>query len=80
MKLLEKPLSSFEKHVVLDFLDGNRNRICVADDPKEIFTQLGFAIDRLFVLAQSRFLELIEKTIKESDNQIKQLKGDNKNV
>ena len=39
---------------ILDALDGNISRICVSDDMEEIVKSLGFAIDRLSMLAYSR--------------------------
>lgn len=61
MKLINKPLTKEEKFFECDMLIGNRNRICVTDSKGELFSQLGFAIERLFVLAQSRYLELVER-------------------
>lgn len=54
MKLLDKPLSREEVRSILDALDGNISRICVSDDMEEIVKSLGFAIDRLSMLAYSR--------------------------
>ncbi len=57
MRLLSKPLSRKEIKESLDLLDGNISRICVSDDPVEIMSSLGFAIDRLSMIAYSRFKE-----------------------
>lgn len=57
MRLLSKPLSRKEIKESLDLLDGNISRICVSDDPEEIMSSLGFAIDRLSMIAYSRFKE-----------------------
>ncbi len=58
MRLLDKPLSRQETRNCLDMLDGNIARVCVSDDAEEIVRQLGFAIDRLNILAYSRIKEL----------------------
>ncbi|MBQ7348174.1 MAG: hypothetical protein IJW55_09460 [Clostridia bacterium] len=58
MRLLDKPLERMSKEDALRLLDGNICRICVSDDPLEIVRMLGFACDRLSMLAQSRMLEL----------------------
>lgn len=57
MRLLSKPLNRQEMKETLDLLDGNISRICVSDDPEEIMSSLGFAIDRLSMIAYSRFKE-----------------------
>lgn len=62
MRLLDKPLTREEKRGALDMLDGNISRICVSDDPEEIVKSLGFAIDRLSVIAYSRIKELKERS------------------
>ena len=61
MKLLDKPLSRQEKENVLDSLRGNINRICVSNDVEEIVKSLGFAIDRLSLIAYSNIKELKEE-------------------
>ncbi len=68
MRLLDKPFNYHEKRGLLDMLDGNINRICVSDDPEEVIINLGFAVDRLSMLASSRI-----KQIKESQNYVKSL-------
>ena len=57
MRLLSKPLSRKEIKESLDLLDENISRICVSDNPEEIMSRLGFAIDRLSMIAYSRFKE-----------------------
>lgn len=58
MRLLSKPLSRKEIKESLDLLDGNISRICVSDNPEEIMSSLGFAIDRLSMIAYSRIKEI----------------------
>lgn len=58
MRLLDAPLSRDEKRVQLEMLEGNIARICVSDDPEEIVKSLGFAVDRLSMIAYSRMKEL----------------------
>lgn len=58
MRLLDKPYTEQTKFIELDSLEGNIARICVSDDPEEIISSLGFAIDRLNMLAYSRIKEL----------------------
>ena len=60
MKLLNKPISKQEKDNMLDSLNGNICRICVSDDVSEIIAMLGFATERLSMLAYSRILALEE--------------------
>ena len=60
MRLIDKPLSVKEKEFELDMVKGNISRICVSDDIEEIICQLGFAIDRLSMLAYSRVKEIKE--------------------
>lgn len=60
MKLLDKSLSKSEKESCIDSLEGNIARICVSDDVEEIICQLGFATDRLSMLAYSRVKEVME--------------------
>lgn len=62
MYLMDKPFSRGEKQHELDMLDGNITRICVSDDPEEIVRSLGFAIDRLSVLAYSRMKEVLGRS------------------
>ena len=63
MKLLDKPLSREDRNGIRDMLDGNICRICISDDPEEIVRSLGFATDRLSMLAYSRIKEIKEKEI-----------------
>ena len=63
MRLLNKSLDREEKDFLLDMLKGNIARVCASDDIEEIVAQLGFAIDRLSIIAYSRI-----KEIKEEDN------------
>ena len=58
MKLLDTPLSQLQKGNELDLLRGNINRICVSDDIEEIISSLGFATDRLHLIAYSRIKKL----------------------
>lgn len=62
MKLLDKPFTRQEKSNKLDTLQGNIARICVSDDPEEIISSLGFAIDNLSMIAYSRIKELKERS------------------
>lgn len=62
MRLLDNPLTQQEKRNILDMLDGNIARICVSDDSVEIVKSLGFAIDRLSMIAYSRIKELKERS------------------
>lgn len=59
---LNKPLTQTEKSYQLDMLQGNINRISVSQDIVEISQMLDFAIDRLTLIAQSRAIELRDKT------------------
>lgn len=61
MRLLDKPLTRDKKDELLRMLDGNIARLCVSDDPEEIISSLGFAIDRLNTMAYSRIKELKER-------------------
>lgn len=58
MRLLDKSLTTQEKRNELDMLEGNIARIAVSDSVEEVVAQLGFAIDRLSLLAYSRIKEL----------------------
>lgn len=60
MKLLSTFYSSVEKRAQLDMLKGNITRISTSKDPEEIVSSLGFAVDRLNMLAYSRLKELRE--------------------
>lgn len=60
MRLLDAPLNSKEKEQIIEMLKGNISRICVSDSSEEIICQLGFATDRLHLLAYSRIKKLNE--------------------
>ena len=62
MRLLDKPYTQQEKREQLDMLDGNIARICVSEDPEEIVKSLGFATNRLSMIAYSRIKELKERS------------------
>lgn len=61
MRLLDKSLTTQEKRNELDMLEGNIARIAVSDNVEEVVAQLGFAIDRLSLLAYSRIKEIENK-------------------
>lgn len=61
MRLLDKSLTTQEKKNELDMLKGNIARIAVSDNVEEVVAQLGFAIDRLSLLAYSRIKEIENK-------------------
>lgn len=61
MRLLDKSLTTQEKRNELDMLEGNIARIAVSDNAEEVVAQLGFAIDRLSLLAYSRIKEIENK-------------------
>ena len=61
-QILNKPLTKTEKIYQLDMLQGNINRLAVSQDIVEITQMLNFAVDRLTLIAQSRALELRDKT------------------
>lgn len=61
-QILNKPLSQTEKSYQLDMLQGNINRLAVSQDIVEITQMLNFAVDRLTLIAQSRAIELRDKT------------------
>lgn len=63
MRLLDKPLTRKERDDIQDMLKGNICRICVSDDPEEIIAHLGFAIDRLSMLAYSNIKSIKEKEL-----------------
>lgn len=63
MRLLDKPLTQKERDDIHDMLKGNICRICVSDDPEEIVRHLGFAIDRLSMLAYSNIKSITQKEI-----------------
>lgn len=62
MRLLDKPLTYKEKRNVQDMLDGNIARICLSNEPEEIVAHLGFATERLSMLAYSRIKEIKERS------------------
>ena len=62
MRLLDKQFNYAEKEDILRSLDGCICRICVSDEPLEILRMLGFANDYLAMLAQSRMMQLEEKS------------------
>ena len=61
MRLLNKPLTRKERQNELDMINGNITRVSVSNDPVEIVAQLGFAIDRLNMVAYSRVMELTQQ-------------------
>lgn len=61
MRLLNKPLTRKERQNELDMINGNIARVSVSNDPVEIVAQLGFAIDRLNMVAYSRVMELTQQ-------------------
>ena len=61
-QILNKPLSQTEKSYQLDMLQGNINRLAVSQDIVEITQMLNFAVGRLTLIAQSRAIELRDKT------------------
>ena len=63
MRLLDKPLTQKERDDIHDMLKGNICRICVSDDPEEIVRHLGFAIDRLSILAYRNIKSITQKEI-----------------
>lgn len=67
MKLLDSA-SNFEKDFELRLLDGNICRICVSDDPLEITRMVGFACDRINMLAQYRMMQLQERRLSKNAN------------
>ena len=65
MRLLDEPWSPLEIRGQLDSLNGNISRICVSDSAEEIISSLGFATDRLSMLAYSRIKEISSKEVKQ---------------
>ena len=65
MRLLDEPWSPLEIRSQLDSLNGNISRICVSDSAEEIISSLGFATDRLSMLAYSRIKEISSKEVKQ---------------
>ena len=66
MNILVRPFTQSEKRGELDMLDGNICRICISNDPEEIVRNLGFATDRLSMLAYSRIKQVMEN--RENEN------------
>ena len=58
MRLLDAPLTLREREQIIEMLKGNINRICVSNNSEEIICQLGFATDRLHLLAYSRIKKI----------------------
>lgn len=54
MVLLDNPLSRKEISSLLEQVQGNISRICVSSSSEEILCNLGFAVDRLSLIAYSR--------------------------
>ena len=65
MRLINEPWSPLEIRSQLDSLNGNISRICVSDSAEEIISSLGFATDRLSMLAYSRIKEISSKEVKQ---------------
>lgn len=65
MKLMDEPFTRRERESAVRMLDGVICRLCVTDDPKELVRMLGFGVDYLSMIAQSRILELERKPKKE---------------
>ena len=68
MRLLDKPMAKEDKEFLLDMLEGNIAKVCVSNDVEEIVVQLGFAIDKLSMLAYSRIKKLKEVEKDEEGN------------
>ena len=60
MRLLLEPLDYKERREEKEMLQGNIARIFVSDDVEEIVSQLGFATERLSMLAYSRVKEILD--------------------
>ena len=58
MRLIDEPLETAKISNEVETIKGNINRICVSNNPEEIVSSLGFAIDRLSMIAYSRIKEL----------------------
>ena len=69
MRILDKPLSDIEFTNELNMFKGNEYRMFVTDNVVELIQQLGFAVDRLNLLAYSRYLLLKER---EADERVLQ--------
>lgn len=59
MRLIDNPLPQDIILATADSVRGNISRICVSTDPEEIISSLGFATDRLSMIAYSRIKELL---------------------
>lgn len=62
VQILNKPLTQTEKRYQIDMLQGNINRLAVSQDILEIAQMYDFAVNRLTLIAQSRAIELRDKT------------------
>lgn len=60
MKLLIKNLKDSEIQQLIDLVEGNVARLVLSNEPTEIISSLGFAIDRLSTIAYSRIKEIEE--------------------
>ncbi len=69
MRLLDEPITKQQKDEMLRSIDGNIFRIYVSDDVEEIVRMLGFATDRLSMLAYSRIKEVTSsnKSVNETE-------------
>lgn len=54
----DRIMSDIERRNTIDQLHGNICRICVTDNPTELFSMLEFAYDRLLLLSNNRLNEL----------------------
>ena len=68
MNLLNKPYDYNEKRNIRDMIDGNICRIFISDDVEEIVRNLGFAIDKLNMIAYSRIKEIKNNEAKNADS------------
>ena len=66
MRILDKPLSDIKFTDELEELKINEYRMCVTNDVGELIQQLGFAVDRLNLIAYSRYLLLKEREADEA--------------
>ena len=66
MRILDKPLSDIKFTDERDALKLHEYRMCVTNDVGELIQQLGFAVDRLNLLAYSRYLGLKEREADEA--------------
>ena len=61
MRAYAERLTREEKEFIIRLLDGNKNRICVSDDPVEIVSMLSFAVDHLCQLAINNLLRIADE-------------------